>query len=210
MVAELAEGAPLALQIALLVTGGTISSTTLSLPAGEIASAPLNASRNGMAATRITPVAPALPPTRCGEFDQRRCYQGFTVETAGRLTLFKDRPAMTGEVPRVELGTRGDNARVDLSALFSAADGGALRFTAVSSDPGLATVIIRNGVLEVVSSEDGPTGTVEITVTATDDDGLSVTATFAAVIEHIPVSFFRAWRRLLVQEAIERQNDDGD
>ena len=152
---------------------------------------------------RITPVAPPLPDTRCGEFEDRPCFQGFTVLAGGTLTLFKHRPTVTGEAPRVELGTDGDATRVDLSALFSAAGGGLLTFAAVSSHPELATATVRGGVLEVTSIEDGEEGSIQITVTATDSDGRSVTFTFAATIEQMQGSFLRGWRRGWLREAAE-------
>ena len=203
VVARVSEGAPFALRTAVSATGGTLSANTAPVPAGAAVSTPITATQSGAEPMRITPVAPPLPDTRCGEFEDRPCFQGFTVRAGGTLTLFKQRPTVTGEAPRVELGTDGDAMRVDLSALFSAAGGGLLTFAAVSSHPELATVTVRGGVLEVTSIEDGEEGSIEITVTATDSDGLSVTFTFAATIEQMQGSFLRGWRRGWLREAAE-------
>ena len=44
-----------------------------------------------------------------------------------------------------------------------------------------------------------------ITVTATDGDGLSVTLTFAVTVESMPRGLLRGWRRVLLEQAMERR-----
>ena len=97
--------------------------------------------------------------------------------------LFKAPPEVTDTPSRTTLAAEGDVARIDLSALFAASDGGALTYFVASSDPTLATATIDGDTLTLASNEDGSEGAVTVTVTATDDDGLLVTLTFEVTVE---------------------------
>ena len=102
------------------------------------------------------------------------------------------------------MAAEGDAARIDLSALFAASDGGALTYFVGSSDPTLATATVDADTLTLASNEDGREGAVTITVTAIDQDGLSVTLTFEVSIEAMPRGLLRGWRRVLLEQAMER------
>ncbi len=70
---------------------------------------------------------------------------------------------------------------------------------------GITTTAVDGDTLTLASNEDGREGTVTITVTATDDDGLTVTLTFAVTVESMPRGLLRGWRRVLLEQAMERQ-----
>ena len=56
-----------------------------------------------------------------------------------------------------------------------------------------------------VSAPEG--GTVELTVTATDADGLSTTRTFVVTVEPMPGGLMRGWRRILLIDAAAAGRD---
>ena len=207
VLARLAQGAPLALRVGVTAANATLSSDAVHLDAGALASAPLRVTRVEAGAARLTPSVPALPDTRCGLLGLYRCYQGVTLAAGAPLVLFKAPPRATGEAPRAELGTDGDAQRIDLFGLFAASDGGALTYMARSGDPGLVSVHIAGGVLTVTSAPDGAEGTVTVTVTATDADGLSTTRTFDVTVEPMPGGLMRGWRRVLLIEAAAAEGD---
>ena len=199
------EGAPFAMRAALSAVNGTLSPATALVPVGMTASAPIAVTQNAPGATRVTPGAPAVPGTRCGVLGTYPCFQGMTTTAGETLVLFKAPPQVTDTPSRTTLATEGDAARMDLSALFAAADAGALTYLVRSSDPMLATATVDGDTLTLTSNEDGREGAVTITVTATDGDGLSVTLTFAVTVESIPRGLLRGWRRVLLEQAMERR-----
>ena len=143
-----------------------------------------------------------MPDTRCGVLGTYPCYQGIATTAGGTLVLFKAPPEVTDTPSRTTLAAERDAARMDLSALFAASDGGALTYIVGSSDPMLATATVDGTTLTLASSEDGREGAVTITVT--DEDGLSVTVTFEVSIEAIRAACFVAgagycWSRLRTQ-----------
>ena len=202
------EGAPFAMRAALSAVNGTLSPATALVPAGMTAGAPIAVTQDAAGATRVTAAAPAIPDTRCGVLGTYPCYQGITTTAGGPLVLFKAPPEVTDTPSRTALAADGDAARIDLSALFAASDGGALTYFAGSSDPGLASATVDGDTLTLASNEDGREGTVTITVTATDDDGLTVTLTFAVTVESMPRGLLRGWRRVLLEQAMERRGTE--
>ncbi len=205
VVARVREGAPFAMRAALSAVNGTLSPGTALVPAGMTAGTPIAVTQNAGGATRVTAAAPAVPDTRCGVLGMYRCFQGMTTTVGGTLVLFKAPPEVTDTPSRTTLAAEGDAARIDLSALFAASGGGALTYFAGSSDPTLATGTVDGDTLTLASNEDGREGAVTITVTATDEDGLSVTLTFEVTIESIPRGLLRGWRRVLLEQAMERR-----
>ena len=199
------EGAPFAMRAALSAVNGTLSPVTAVIPAGMIAGTRIRVTQAAAGATRITAAAPAMPDTRCGVLGTYLCFQGITTAAGGTLVLFKAPPEVTDTPSRTTLATEGDAARMDLSALFAASDGGALTYIVGSSDPTLATATVDGDTLTLTSSEDGREGSVTITVTATDADGLSVTLTFEVTVEPVPRGLLRGWRRVLLDQAMERR-----
>ncbi len=201
------EGAPFALHAPLLASNGTVSPDAARVSTGMTGSMPLAVTQDAEGATRVRSGAvPEVPATECdGLLFDYPCFQGLAVSVGGPLTLFKDPPAASPDTELdPQLGTEGDATRIDLSRVFMASDGGPLTYAASSSDAALATVSVsEDGVLTVTSNEDGEEGTVAITVTATDADGLSVTLTFEVTIEPMPRGLLRGWRRGLLEQMAE-------
>ena len=200
VVARLVEGAPFPIAIGLSVAKGTSTVEEVAIPVGATESAPFAVTGVGDAVRVTLGAAPEVPNTRCGEFPEYPCFQGLATAAAGTLVLFKDPPAVTGTVPLTELATDGDVARIDLSGLFSAADGA----------PALATVTVDGAVLKIRSNEEGVEGVVTITVIATDADGLSVTLDLQAMIEFMPRGLMRGWRRVIIDAVRESEQADSD
>ena len=204
VVARVREGAPFAMRAALSAVNGTLSPITALIPAGMIAGTRIRVTQAAAGATRVTAAAPAMPDTRCGVLGIYPCYQGIATTAGGTLVLFKAPPEVTDTPARTTLAAEGDATRIDLSALFAASDEGALTYFAGSSDPTLVTATVDGTTLTLASNEDGREGAVTITVTATDEDGLSVTLTFEVTIEAMPRGLLRGWRRVLLEQAMER------
>ena len=205
VVARVREGAPFAMRAALSAVNGTLSPVTAVVPAGMIAGTRIRVTQAAAGATRVTAAAPAIPDTRCGVLGTYLCYQGMTTTVGGTLVLFKAPPEVKERPSGTTLAAEGDAARIDLSTLFAASDAGALTYFVGSSDPGLATATVDGDTLTLASNEDGREGTVTITVIATDDDGLTVTLTFAVTVESMPRGLLRGWRRVLLEQAMERR-----
>ena len=105
--------------------------------------------------------------------------QGFVVTVPNRA------PVATAGIPdeTVEVDAA---AEIDLSGHFSDPDGDVLAFGAVSSDAGVATATVLDGILRVVAVAKGEA---EVTVTATDDEGLSAEQSFAVTVPNrVPVA----------------------
>ena len=198
------QGAPFPLRAGLKAVGGVLSSDASVVATGMTESGPISVVREAEGATRVELAStPLVPDTRCGRFGHYLCYRGFATAIGAPLVLFKDPPEVRGSVPATDLAAENDSMRIRLSELFVAVDGRPLRYAARSSDPGLAAVEVRGGVLIVVSGEDGREGTATITVTATDADGLSAELTFEVTLESMPRGFMRGWRRALIEQTIE-------
>lgn len=163
----------------------------LALPAGEVESVSfvVPAARG---AVRLSLTPPALPGTRCGDL-LLPCFRGFTL-AGSTLALYQPPPRVVRQVPPVELFA-ADSTRFELSRFFAATDGGPLTYSATSSDPALATASVVGGSLVVEAGEVGDEGSVEITVSAADRAGQSVSLTFAVALQPALGSFMRGWRQ---------------
>ena len=91
-------------------------------------------------------------------------------------------PEAVGEIASLMLVERGPTVEVevDVSGAFSDPNGDELTFTAESSDDLVATATVSGVMVTIVPVS---TGSADITVTATDPDGLSATQTIAVTVE---------------------------
>ncbi|WP_420633814.1 Ig-like domain-containing protein [Candidatus Palauibacter sp.] len=88
-------------------------------------------------------------------------------------------PVAVGSIP-AQVMTAGQSVTVDVSPFFSDPDGGALTYTAASSDDGVVSVSLSGSNLTVTAVA---AGTATVTVTATDPDGLTATQTAGVTVE---------------------------
>ncbi len=89
-------------------------------------------------------------------------------------------PEPVGVIEPLMLVEGGPPVEVDVSGAFSDPDGDELTFAAESSDDRVATATV-SGVMVAIAPIS--TGSADITVTATDPDGLSATQTIAVTVE---------------------------
>ncbi len=90
------------------------------------------------------------------------------------------RGALRELVPDQELEAGGETLNLDLSRYFNVPGGGTLTYgTPISSDPAVATAIIEDGLLKIMPLEGG---VATITVTATDENGVTVTLSFRVTV----------------------------
>ena len=92
------------------------------------------------------------------------------------------RPEPVGTIPD-ETVEVGDPISVDLSPYFNDPDGDALRYAATSSRTGVAGVSVSGSVVTITARAKGTT---DVTITATDDEGLSATQTFRSTVPNRP------------------------
>ncbi|WP_428276379.1 Ig-like domain-containing protein [Candidatus Palauibacter sp.] len=99
-----------------------------------------------------------------------------TAEVVVAVASVNDAPEAVGAIPDQALDEGGGPAALDLAPYFVDRDGDPLDYTAVSSDPGVASVTVAGSALTVTPVGYGPAS---IEVTARDPGGLSATQTFA-------------------------------
>ena len=190
------EAAPFDMTVDLAIEGGAWTQAQTIVETGASRSASLfMRPRDAVVRIRVTK-PPHVPSTRCGTTRQR-CYQGIETRIGDSLTLFKQPPLITMTIPDQQLVALNDSLWIDLSALFTAADSGALIYSATSSDPALASVAVVDNTLIVTPNEDGVEGVLTITATATDADGLATEATFQVSVAAALPRFFKGWRLTL-------------
>ena len=196
------EGAPFPISAKLSATGGVLSTAEVLLAKGQTSSGELLTVAQDGAVAVVAMGVSAVPQRSCGEYVSYPCYQGLATEAGDPLVLFNAAPAAVGEIgDRTALAE--EEARFDLSALFADAEGDSLTYEAHSSDPALARVRIEGGFLLVMPLAEGD---VRIRLTATDEQGRSVTQSFVMRIEPMVRSHWRGWRTVLLRL---RENPDG-
>ena len=141
--------------------------------------------------------APEVPSELCGDLQdgQYPCFQGVQTAVGPELLLFKRPPALTQAIPGQSLQSLGGAVRLDLAQFFTADGDDALSYTTESSNPSLAAVGVVGGVLALAPNDDGLEGLVEVKVTATDEDGLTVESSFLVEVSPEARPFVRGWRQ---------------
>lgn len=116
------------------------------------------------------------------------------------------RGALRELVPDQQLEADGETLTLDLSRYFNVPRGGTLTYgTPISSDPAVAAAIIEDGLLKIMPLEGG---VATITVTATDENGVTVTLSFRVTVTSTTRGL-RPWLMgiLAEQEAGEARGD---
>ena len=197
VVARVAEGAPFALSAGLLAEGAALSADSARIGAGQVSGAPIAVSLSEGGAARLSlSGAPEVPSGLCGDVQdgQRPCFRGVRTEAGPGLLLFKRPPRVVRAVPGQAVESLGGALALDLSEFLAADGGGALAYSAESSDPALASVSVSGGVLSIEPNGEGLEGLLTVTVTATDGDGLAVEHRFTVAVSAAARPFARGWR----------------
>ncbi|MDE0365582.1 MAG: collagenase [Gammaproteobacteria bacterium] len=178
IVATVREGAPFDMEADVSATNGKLSTARVRIPAGGTRSEPVTVESIGAGAARVVfDTVPAIPDTQCDE--SFPCFDGLATATGKAIVLFGI-PRTPVEPPAALRGA--DVARIELADLFPDAQGEGPTYTAESSDPALASVSVRDGVLTVIAGERDGEGVVTVTVTRTAGDGTMTTRTFSVTI----------------------------
>ena len=96
------------------------------------------------------------------------------------VVIVGNRPPELADSIAAQTLTAGTSMTVDVAANFSDPDGDELTITAESNAAGTASVSVEGTVLTIIGSSDG---TATITVTATDEDGATVTQDVEVTVE---------------------------
>lgn len=112
--AALAEGAPFALRIPLVVAGGSLSAAHATIPAGDSTSRPVGVVNAPGSSLAVTALPPVLPADECPGLE---CFTGFKPAAGDPLVLANPRAAKVS-VPAVHLiqATQSLDGRVPLVA----------------------------------------------------------------------------------------------
>ncbi len=197
VVATVAKGAPFAMRQSVSASNGELSANSVAVLPGNTAAAPIMVTRIGEGAARVTlDAAPPIPTNLCGD-DSHPCFRGIATAVGPTLVLFKNSLRATDFPPALDLLASGDEAIVDLTTLFTGAEGEILTYAVESSNPELVVVSVEGTNLVLLPNEVGEEGAATVTVTATDADGLTATLSFVITIEANPQSFLRGWRKAL-------------
>ena len=202
VVATVAQGAPFDMESALTATASTVPGR-MTIGRGSLSSAPLTVQHAGSVRMEIS--APLVPADdACGDVVAVPCYRGLTTSAGPPMVLFREPPEVTGAPPEPAIVTN-DETRIDLTELAAASDGGALTFTAYSSDTSLFLVHVEGSVLTITAGD--REGTATVTVMATDAEGLTVAIEFQVSVEFAPRGLLRGARRVLLTETAGPANE---
>ena len=108
-----------------------------------------------------------------------------------------ERPVAVGTIPDTTL-VEGESFALNVSQFFDDPDGDELDYTALSANASVATATVSGATLTVRAVAEG---TVRVTVTATDEEGLSATQSFGVTVERLN-------RAPVVDEEIEDRTFD--
>ncbi|MDE2876865.1 MAG: hypothetical protein OXQ93_15600 [Gemmatimonadota bacterium] len=107
--------------------------------------------------------------------------EGFSATQSFDVSVPNRAPAVTDSIPLLEV--TGDSVSVDLLEFLSDPDGDALSFTAETSDSGVVTAMVSESILTLTATAPGRA---DITVTASDPSGLTLSAVFPANVPNLP------------------------
>lgn len=198
VVATVAHGAPFAMRAGVSATNGDLSRATLTVSPGATFSSSITVTQAADGKVRVgLDGPPAIPTSVCGD-DSHPCFRGLETAVGGTLALFTNVLRPSDSPPRPELLADGDTTNIDLSSLFSGAEGDTLTYAAHSSDESLLAVSVDGTDLVLLPNDESVGGEATVTVTATDSDGTTATLSLVVSIDPRLRGFLRGWRNALV------------
>ena len=157
----------------------------------------------------VAPDALSLISGRIRDVNGERAVLHLGAHAVANHPFHQVRGALRELVPDQALEADGKTLTLDLSRYFDVPDDGTLTYaTPISSDPAVATATIENGLLKVMPLEDG---VATITVTATDDSGVTVTLSFRVTVT-ATMRGLRPWLMgiLAEKQAAGESEEEGD
>ena len=177
---QLAEGAPFEITVALSVHNGSASVASLTIDAGDTASAPAHVTATSGPSTATHVVLDHAPQIPSG-------FTGVEVRTGSPLVLFAESddhfPVAEGEIPPHILQVGGPKPALDVTKYFSDADGDELVYSVTSDDDHLVGNRVNAGVITLIPRSEGYASVV---VTATDSNGWSASQDLAVTVLPTP------------------------
>ena len=195
VVVKVEEGAPFDMTVGLSVTGGTLSSSSVTIAKGNTQSDDITVTGTGQVTVSLG-AAPALPAN----------YRGIQTSVGSPLVLFKapnGAPVTMGTIAAQTLTEGGAAVTVDVSSNFSDPENDPLTYSATSGDETIASVSVQGSVVTISAVG---AGSATITVTALDATGsnMSVDQTIAVTVNPAGI----CGRTSQVRDEILEQIDD--
>ncbi|MYD61482.1 MAG: leucine-rich repeat protein, partial [Gemmatimonadetes bacterium] len=180
IVVKVAEGAPFDMTVGLSVTGGTLSSSSVTIAKGGTQSGDITVTGTGQVTVSLD-AAPAVPND----------YSAIQTAVGNALVLFEapnGAPVKVGTIGGQTLTEGGTAVTVDVSSNFSDPENDPLTYSATSDDTNIATVSVQGSMVTI--SPVGA-GSATVTVTALDATGsnMSVDQTIAVTVNPAGLSF---------------------
>ena len=201
--AEVAQGAPFDMRIALSAIGGSLSAREVLIRTGAVRGRAVSVIPRGSGPVTVLAAAPDLPP-RCEEWEFKAahsdpCLYGLKTASGAPLVLhgLPDQTLAPGGAVRFDLPTAFPNF------------GAGTSYAVESSNPAAFEVLIREGLL-IVSVSAAAGGETILTVTATGSDGRRETRRFAVKAPVVPLARSRwgGWRSVLLKPPSSADGDE--
>lgn len=168
-------------QVTVNVGETTTVSACFNDPNGDVLTYSATSSNPGVAAASISgasitvrAVAPGNASVTITAIDPG----GLQGQSSFQVIVPNRPPIAVGSIPSVEVAV-GETQSVSVSQHFSEPDGQALTYSATSSNPAVATVLVAGSTVTVTAVAKGATN---VTVTATDPGGLAAAQTFQTTV----------------------------
>ncbi len=168
-------------QVTVNVGETTTVSACFNDPNGDVLTYSATSSNPGVAAASISgasitvrAVAPGNASVTITAIDPG----GLQGQSSFQVMVPNRPPIAVGSIPSVEVAV-GETQSVSVSQHFSEPDGQALTYSATSSNPAVATVLVVGSTVTVTAVAKGATN---VTVTATDPGGLAAAQTFQTTV----------------------------
>ena len=146
--------------------------------------------------------------TGCGDDDSSQVPTSpTTIQPPTATTSANRAPQTSGSIPAQILTVGGDPTLVDVAPYFSDPDGGALTYTAMSSDADTVTAAVSGSIVALTAIAAGPAS---VTVTATDSGNLTATQMLRYRATWEALAPTTTWRGLMVADENRCSSYDPD